>query len=91
MTVVKAAACGADKSWPVRGVQKGNSRLVTEAARIPALTLAVGAQLDCVTGTTAVAGVDSNGDVAPDVADCADADISHPPCASKRSQEATAA
>ena len=61
MTVVKAAAWEADISWPVSGVQKGNSRLVTEAARMPAHTLAVGAQLDCLTET-------ADGDV--DTRDC---------------------
>jgi len=75
--VVKAAAWGADISWPVIGVQNGNSRLVTEAARIPALTLAVGAQLVCVTGTTDVDGVDSKAGIAgADGADGAVADIS---------------
>ena len=78
--VVKAAAWAADISWPVIGVQNGNSRLVTEAARIPALTLAVGAQLVCVTGTTDVDGVDSKvGRAGADAADAADgavADIS---------------
>jgi hypothetical protein len=76
--VVKVAAWVADISWPVIGVQNGNSRLVTEAARIPALTLAVGAQLVCVTGTTDVDGVDSKvgrADAA-DGADGAVADIS---------------
>ena len=59
------------------GVQNGNSRLVTEAARIPALTLAVGAQPDCVTGTTDVDGVDSKaGRAGADAADGAVADIS---------------
>ena len=61
MTVVKAAAWEGDRSWPVSGVQKGNSRLVTEAARMPAHTLAVGAQLDCLTET-------ADGDV--DTRDC---------------------
>ena len=59
--MVKAAAWEADISWPVSGVQKGNSRLVTEAARMPAHTLAVGAQLDCLTET-------ADGDV--DTRDC---------------------
>ena len=77
MAVVKAAAWEAEMSWPVSCVQKGNTRLVTEAARIPAQTLAVGAQLDCVTGTTDVGDVDGrDGADAADVADCAGADIS---------------
>ena len=79
MTVVKAAAWEAVKSWPVSGVQNGNSRLVTEAARIPAQTLAVGAQLDFGT-ETADAGVDTNdcrGETdAGDVGDDAVMDIS---------------
>ena len=78
MTVVKAAAWEADISWPVRGVQKGNSRLVTEAARMPAHTLAVGAQPACLT-ETADGGVDTRDcreeTEAVDVGDDAVADI----------------
>ena len=78
MAVVKAAAWEADMSWPVSGVQKGKSRLVTEAASMPAHTLAVGAQLDCLTGT-ADGGVDATDcrveTDAVDVGDDAVADI----------------
>jgi len=71
ITVVNAAAWGAESC-----VQNDNTRLVTEAARIPALTLAVGAQLVCVTGITGMDDADTAGANAPEVADGEVADIS---------------
>ena len=63
-------------SWPVSCVQKLNTRLVTEAARIPALTLAVGAQLGFMRGTTGVVCVDSiDGTVSADADDVANGAI----------------
>ena len=57
-------------SWPVSCVQNGNIRLVREAASIPALTLAVGAQPDCVAGTTNVGNADGeDGGAGADAAD----------------------
>ena len=60
-------------------------RLVTEAASIPALTLAVGAQPDCVTGTTEAGNVDGkDGRAGADAADVVVgtvADISLSSCA----------